>query len=94
MILMHFKHKCMFLFILHVLPIIYSAYILAHISTMKYTYIFNIFIEYNQVSPTHLKEIFVAIGLLCHHSKSFLTWCLITAEIIDIMLPQMARCGS
>ena len=48
-----------------------SLHILAHIVTMKYITIFNIFLEYNHVWFTHLKESFFSIGLLCDYWKSF-----------------------
>ena len=42
------------------------SHILANISTMKYTYIFNIFLEYNHILPTHLKDTFFGQSLSAH----------------------------
>ena len=68
LIVIHLKHRSLFLFILS--TIIQTTYP----GTRRYNEIylhFNHFLEYNYVSPTHLKDKFVGIGLLWHYSNSF-----------------------
>ena len=78
---------------------LFSLHILIHICTMKVTYIY-VFLEYNHVSHTNLKASFFGITFICQHTNLFnletcsSTCCLITAQMVDIIFPQMTISAS
>ena len=77
---------------------LFCLHILLHTIRMKCTNIYNAFLEYNHVSATHFYELCIDIHLIIQNLFDLETfppaWCLINAEIVDIILQHMMICAS
>ena len=83
----HLIHECVPFWYYHSL---FSLYILIHIhvGTMEFTYIYNVFLEYNHVSPTNYSLVLACCAMIQNHfqhSNFSPVWSLHTTQIVVIL---------